>query len=558
MLPLRRSAFYLIRTLPVVCFILMIYFQRLRAYLEVLRTRDDYETIEHIAAMDLYHAFFYALIPGVAIILFLPADALKSLGRRWRLVATITVGCFTGAAPVLALKAARPEYVLPDGFPFLCFLMGLNAALLVFFNGVQETKKSPLWKAVNYGLIISDLLVPVLVWLNHRWDRSRLYSIWRVLPAMYLCLPLAVVVFMSPPPMGSTPRFSMETRLISEFPGYYDLVADDRVGAVWVSRRDSLSRINTVTCEESLPKRESVFRKQGTNALALSSDGKYLTAASFGAEGYLLSRIDAETLEVEKESSFPPFEPDFVGGSVTLTDDERGIVLAVFEDGIVRFSADMEAMTVYHPMQWTSFAVLDPKRRLVYVCFQMPGMLVALDADTLQVQNYLIVPEWGQRLALDPVTDRLFVSFPMESLVRIVDLDGFRITGAIHTFFGVRTLHLDKERRLLFLGGFGPYMEIYRADDLALLNRLVTPSWQRGITTTSDPNYAFITTSNALWRMDLHGLSKGGLTSFLHRIDPFFLLQRFNTPILLLFHIIELQSGNAGNVYSWRPIVIGE
>ncbi len=552
-----RSAFYPLRTLPIVYFILRIYYLRLHAHLAGHRTLEVYETIDHLAAMDLYHALFYALIPGAAIIMFLPVGAFKNLRLRWRVVATIVVGCFTGSAPVLALKAARPEYILPAGFLFLCFLLGLNAALLVFFNGVQKKKKSAFWKTVSYGFIVSDVLVPVLVWLNYRWGRSRLYPLWRVIPATYFCLPLALIVFMSPPPISSTPLFSAKTRLISEFPNYYDLVAHDEGSFVWVSRYDSLSKINTLTGEESLPKRDPVFRSHGVNALALSSDGKHLTVASFGAKGYLLSKIDAKTLEVEKESSFAPIKSDFVGGSVMLTDDERGIVLAAFEEGIVRFSADMEAMTVFHPMSMTSFAVLDPKRRIAYLSFQMPGMLIALDVDTLRVLHYLLVPEGAQRLVLDPVRDRLFVSFPMESLVRVVDLDGFRMTEAIHTFFGVRTLHLDQERRLLFFGGFAPYMEVYNADDLVLLDRLRAPAWQRGIITTKDPFYAFITTSNALWQMDLHGLSKGGLSSFLHRIDPFFLLQRFNTSLLLRLHIIEMQSGTKKNVFYSKPIIIG-
>jgi hypothetical protein len=139
-----RSAFYPLRTLPIVYFILRIYFERLRAHLAGHRTLEVYETIDHLAAMDLYHALFYALIPGAAIILLLPVGAFKNLQRRWRVVATIAVGCFTGSAPACALKAARPEYILPAGFLFLCFLLGLNAALLVFFNGVQK-KRRPLF-----------------------------------------------------------------------------------------------------------------------------------------------------------------------------------------------------------------------------------------------------------------------------------------------------------------------------------------------------------------------------------------------------------------------------
>jgi hypothetical protein len=125
---------------------------------------------------------------------------------------------------------------------------------------------------VSYGFIISDVLVPVLVWLNYRRDRSRLYPLWRVIPATYLCLPLTLIVFMSPPSISSAPLFSAKTRLISEYPNYYDLVGDNEGRSVWISRYDSLSKINTVTGEESLPKREPVFRSHGINALALSSD----------------------------------------------------------------------------------------------------------------------------------------------------------------------------------------------------------------------------------------------------------------------------------------------
>ena len=92
--------------------------------------------------------------------------------------------------------------------------------------------------------------------------------------------------------------------------------------------------------------------------------------------------------------------------------------------------------------------------------------------------------------------------------------------------FGVRVLHFDEKRRLLFAGGFSPYLEIYRGEDFALLGRLKTPPWIRGITTAAERSIAFVTTSSGLVEIQLPSWIAGSIVGRLERWDPFFMLFR--------------------------------
>jgi hypothetical protein len=157
-------------------------------------------------------------------------------------------------------------------------------------------------------------------------------------------------------------------------------------------------------------------------------------------------------------------------------------------------------------------------QRLVHAAWGLP--LAALDPATFRVKQTLPVPPRPERMAVDTTTDRLFVAFPMEGRLLVVDLGKFAILQWVDVTPGISLVAVDENRRRLFLGGLSPLVEIRSLDDLSLMARLQAPAWQRWLAFDAVENRLFLTSKlHGLWEIDLARADRG---QWFDRYDPFF------------------------------------
>lgn len=80
-------------------------------------------------------------------------------------------------------------------------------------------------------------------------------------------------------------------------------------------------------------------------------------------------------------------------------------------------------------------------------------------------------------LFVDHTSDRMFISFPDKMAVGIMPVDGYEVTKYLDAPVGVRSVQIDPERSLIFMGSFSGVLEIRSLENNHLLGRTRLSPW---------------------------------------------------------------------------------
>ena len=550
---LRETLPYLSRTLSVL-FVGLIFFSiYLKRYVLSL---DHGSIVASLASMDIWRGVFYGLAPAIFILLFTPRKILAGFRLFQRAVISVAVGFIIGAGPIVGYLFSRDEMPLPAQFFPVSVWLGLNIAslLILVFPKRDDDKNSTI--LLRRAFFAGDLLLPMAVWRQYAKGGNIFIRIFRIIPATILILPFLYIVLTNPQPLSMAPDIHPS---ISRIDGYikngYGMIVGDQGDLLWISKGNTLSRleikngkiIKEIDSPKFLGSQDEVF----VNHAAFDHVGSELLAAGFDGDNKIcqLLKLDSETMAVIEEKLFLIEEAGNMGSSNFLWDFKRNILVAAFEGALVRFSSDLNYITAFSHLSYSSDALLDPVRPLIYVCFYTPGMVIAFDVKTLKVEKFILLPQYAQRLAVDPQMDRLFISFPVEGVIRVIDLKKFEVVRDIFATLGIREMHVDARHRVLITGGFSPYMEIYSLDDLKLLDRRIAPSWQREMASSENGEHIYISSQTGLWKMKMDYMPDEN-RKFI--FDPYFLFMRVAIPIAQRYSGFEPTKGQERDVRMCR------
>jgi hypothetical protein len=523
-----------------------------------LFTMTDKDILAYLSGMDIYHAIFWALIPAFLIICFLPIKSFVDLNIKIRFVLGIILAFIITHFPSSVFPKFQDRYEVAPQFDSALWPLALNIAILIIIPYTNALKKhAVVSKFLRWPVLLVDMIAPVAVWLEYSKDRktagNALFQMLRIFPALILCLPFCFVILNQPPSLYALHRLPINVERIDDENDTSIFIQLNREeDALLVSLVHKFKKISLREKATEYKTPEHIQLKSGSYEFVLDKKSGHLLTASTEDDYYLLTKIDSDTLKILERHFFRVEVSRQMGSAVMLWDPERQITVAVFEGGILRFTDDLTEISHSLRLSFAPDAILDPRRRLIYVCFTTPGMLIAYDADNLRVKKYLLLPGNAQRLEIDEKRDRLFISFPAESVIRVVDLTDFQQIDSIHSLLGVRTVRLDKARDLLFAGGFAPYIETYQADNYTLVGRTRSPHWQRSMTTSSQEPVAYFSTFQGIWKYNYQTLVEGN-GSILDRYDPFFLLQHLVSPMGAYIRNKQMEIGERHDVYAMKP-----
>lgn len=497
---LKSTLLYLVRSLcaiaiGIACLIVI--------HLEKIRALDFESTLLILASMDIFHALFYGAIPGLLIFWLFPRRLLLPAGSWLRWSIAVFMGGFSKWVLLTLLLNAKNGYSPTAVMVVLCAWLGANVTLLLGFSGPDFLIGSAKWRLVRFAFPVSDLLAPGLVYAEYLKMKPFFGFALRILPVSFFGICLLLSTLLSLPKQTQFPENYGGFSPIPSYPlDSFTVYPATTRKAIWVSKLQSVTRteLKKGYSQSSVEIPSKPVEGRGAYVLSFSNDQRTFYAAGHTDGMISLVDVDAQSMQVTRNRIFPVPGTEALQRSILLRDENRQIALATFDSGFmpgsiggaVVFSPDMNFITRYNPCGNYYYALLDPNRRLFYACFLTPGMVAAFDPDTLIPKAHLLLPEFAEQMAIDAQRDRLFVSYPIEGVIRVIDLTEFRLIRTLKCSLGVKTIFVDQARSLLLTGGYAPYIETFDLENLIMTARYTAPSWQRSITASAVPGEYYV------------------------------------------------------------------
>ncbi len=229
--------------------------------------------------------------------------------------------------------------------------------------------------------------------------------------------------------------------------------------------------------------------------------------------------LDATTLALKKS----------VAG-LNLSDGDVGIVIDKHTDSIVIMAEDVwpsrepsptddgtkapivvvdrASGKLLYRMRWCeglcnpATGLMHPRRPILYLGFS--DMILAYDTRARKVIARTTAGyRWMDGVALTPEGDELLVAAPVYSAVLRFDADTLEYKDRIAAAFGVRTLEVDPERKLLLTGSLLTNMvEVIDLKTNARIARYWVAPWLRVIQVDTRGGAAFVSSTEGLFRVD--------------------------------------------------------
>jgi len=509
---------YVLRTIPLIALFLLVLFFQTKNMLSQTGQRGLATALGYL---DIWRGIFYGLTPSFLILLFFPINKIGSTGFKWRLSIGGLAGLICCGSVIIGYACSRKDLLAPNEIIVASIWLGLN--ILLFLASKPHRKKSLFSRFLTRGFFLSDILFPAALWREY-FKNSKISGRMAVLFALVmLSIPFFAISpkIMGPLKIGPYVDVSI-IRLTPPFANPYGLTYSHENKVLWTSDRERISRLKIEGGKITHRVDSSKFPGP-VDIFAQSDDGRELTVASFNEKNSKchLVKLDSTTLTPIKKWVFGIAKAGNVGGAIMLLDSEREIAIGAFEGALMRFSTDFNQITAFSYLPYLSDAILDPAKRIVYACFYDPGIFLSFDADSLEVKDFILLPQFAQRMTLDKKRRRLFVSFPVEGIIRVVDIERFIVEKEILTLPGVREMAVIEDKDVIITGGFSPYMEVFSLNNLALVKRIKGPPWQREIIISKRDNLAYISTFGDIWKMDTGNVA---VKSLHHIFDPYFLI----------------------------------
>jgi hypothetical protein len=181
------------------------------------------------------------------------------------------------------------------------------------------------------------------------------------------------------------------------------------------------------------------------------------------------------------------------------TDDRTKTPLAV---------VDRSSGKLLYRMRWceglcnTGNLLIHPRKPILYLGFT--NTVVAYDTRARKVVARTRAGyRWMDGVALTPEGDELLVAAPVYSAVLRFDADTLEYKGRIATVFGVRTLEVDVEHKLLLTGSLlTNIVEVIDLSTNARIARYWVAPWLRVIKVDTSGGAAFVSSPEGLFRVD--------------------------------------------------------
>ncbi|MDP8257480.1 MAG: hypothetical protein P9M14_17175 [Candidatus Alcyoniella australis] len=490
---------------------------------------DPLASLSLICELDLLRVLFYALLPVG--LLFMLAGARRNNGPLWSgkaALLSLAGGLLTLYLPQRGLDFTRPGLDLPPGYQAASIILGLNAALFLYFH-VAGCWDERVRRAIRRMVVVADLFAPLLVWAAYRAQRGRWVGPLRLLPSLFVCGLLVAPWLVDPAPLKHNPRLDPQLIKLAALSPYQVMVAPQRDKLIICADDQRLYLVDAygrgLLAERKAPTPfiQAVAYEKSTDELVFADP----------YEGHLL-RLDWRTLKTTLDTSIADHPLNMEGNFPWRT-------LLLGENRVFSYCAEWMGLMDQGGRQFRFAAILtqadalfDETAAEIYLTGWYPGRLVSLSSDDLSEKFSLPLPGMPERLALDRVGRRLFVTMPLNGQVAVIDPDHRVELERITAFPGVRVAAIDQPRNLLLLAGFSPVLEIRDLQDFSLIARMTAPSWMRWIELDEERGRAYLSSCLAgVYALDLDSAANPGWRDQLKRYDPFYALASLTARLLL-------------------------
>jgi len=439
--------------------------------------------------------------------------------------------------PWYFLAEVRPDYKCGAALNAALLYVSFNTTTLLIWSFLNKNIRTKLSNILRKLLFISDFLFPLLLWDSY-WKKENVIKFAvRIIPVMMICSGVFFALLINPPEQSSNHNISKNLSKIVDG-RHYKLEINDQSKIVALSLPANLSLIDP---KSGKVEKHLVLDDWKTISFQTNrKQGRILLFTNLDYESHFWE-VDMNSLEIVNSISYNQTAFKMFDGAFTFWKQKREIFLDVGESGVLKIDPSSSSITKALNTQ-PSHSVLDPNRPRFYMCYHgVPGFISANDTSTLKAVKRLKVPKYATRMAIDGTSDRLFIAFPAEGIIRVLDLESFHLSSTISSFAGVRWIYIDQKRRLLFLGGFTPYLEIRSVDNFRLISRIVSPAWTRTMITDQVEPVAYIASQSGIFRLDISEFENPSLWKILiNRADLFFPLVKMALPIMRHFKGMDL------------------
>jgi hypothetical protein len=395
-------------------------------------------------------------------------------------------------------------------------------------------------KTLRFAWVGADALFPFGVWSGYAKNRLTVFGMIRFVPAAMLLFPLTffLILFLPVEPSVATPHPSMESLSTTVIdPDSFFMRLNSGSNVIWVSKRHSILRMeldDEGTGEAALVPAGPAEGK-GAYSFGLSSSEKQLLVSGHQDNDIRLLLLDASTMDVLWDKAFAMPGGEVLKRSIMLWDSDRELALAVYDagslerhgGGIVKFSPDLNSIVRFGMCGNLQDAILVPDRRRILVLSYRPGMILEVDADSLEILRYALLPDFANQIAADWKRRRLFISFPIEGVIRILDLNTFDVAHTVPSVIGVRSLLVLEQKNALITAGYSPYAQVYRLSDLHRINRVVLRNWIRNSAYNPVTEQVYFSSMWGLFKIPIQDLLEEKEPSIWNKVAPFFWASQF-------------------------------
>ncbi|MBZ0271390.1 hypothetical protein K8I61_05095 [bacterium] len=410
--------------------------------------------------------------------------------------------------------------------------------MIVFLGERSSRTRRRILSASRNAIGAADFLAPGLLYAAYAATQKRPMPLFRVAPLAVVGFALfgavlaesgsrSTEILHRTPPGARRIDFANQASL-------HDIAVTRDARTVFAAANVSVIRYDLETDRSTQTPIVEIFElSPGFKSFAIDDDEQTIIYTRYRDGKVLLAFFDANTMAFRESRWFPLRHEGYVDNGSLIWDTRRGIQAAIYEGLIVRLSRGLEGLTHKFNIGLCMDTDLDPVRRRLYTVCTEPatGSVIASDADSLRTVERIALPRLGQRISLDAKRDRLFVTFPFEGVIRVLDLATFTLHETISSVVGVRTNYVAAEERLLFAGGIGPFVEVFDADTFELVDRLPAPAWQRDIVYIPQRRTLLVSSQSGLYALTLPRTT--AYRRLVAKVDPFFLALRVAVPLVL-------------------------
>lgn len=158
--------------------------------------------------------------------------------------------------------------------------------------------------------------------------------------------------------------------------------------------------------------------------------------------------------------------------------------------------------TIPLPVIPTAYIVFHPEKPILYFNSFKDTYLAAWDMEKHQIIQQTETSPRTDRMTLSPTASELLVASPMEGAVLRYDLETLEFKGKINTSFGDRTLAVDSDRNLLFMGNFiNNRLTMIDYKTLRVIRSFYLGPWIRTITLDTENGIAYVSTVRNLFKV---------------------------------------------------------